>query len=70
MKDTDKDNEKKPTFLQLLGSVLAAFGGVQSMKNYQRDFGSNSAWALIAIGIGVTVIFVLLIIFVARYVAS
>jgi hypothetical protein len=70
MKDTDNDNEKKPTFLQLLGSVLAAFGGVQSMKNYHRDFGSNSAWALIAIGIGVTVIFVLLIIFVARYAAS
>jgi hypothetical protein len=70
MKESNNNSGKKPTFLQLLGSVLAAFGGVQSMKNYHRDFGSNNAWALIAIGIGVTVIFVLLIIFVARYVAS
>ena len=70
MKDNNNETNKKPTFLQLLGSVLAAFGGVQSMKNHHRDFGSNSAWALIAIGIGVTVVFVLLIMFVARYVAS
>ncbi len=70
MKDNNNETDKKPTFLQLLGSVLAAFGGVQSMKNYHRDFGSNNAWALIAIGIGVTIVFVLLIMFVARYVAS
>jgi uncharacterized membrane protein len=70
MKNSDKNIQKKPTFLQLLGSVLAAFGGVQSMKNYQRDFASNNAWALIAIGIGVTVIVVFLIILVARSVAS
>ncbi len=69
MKDNNKPSNK-PTFLQLLGSVLAAFGGVQSMKNYRRDFSSNNAWALIAIGIGVTVVFVLLIIVVARYAAS
>ncbi len=56
--------------LQLLGSVLAAFGGVQSMKNYRRDFSSNNAWKLIAIGIVVTIIFVLLIIAAARYAAS
>jgi hypothetical protein len=64
------DPETKPTFLQLLGSVLAAIGGVQSKKNLRRDFNSNSAWKIAGIGIAVTIIFVLLIVFAARYAAS
>jgi uncharacterized membrane protein YidH (DUF202 family) len=64
------DPETKPTFLQLLGSVLAAIGGVQSKKNLRRDFNSNSAWKIAGIGIAVTIIFVLLIVFAAQYAAS
>ncbi len=70
MKQNNNDPETKPTFLQLLGSVLAAFGGVQSMKNYRRDFSSDNAWKMIVIGIVVAVVFVLLIVIAARSAAS
>jgi len=66
----ESDPQTKPTFLQLLGSVLAAIGGVQSKENLHRDFNSNSAWKIAGIGIAVTIIFVLLIVFGARYAAS
>ncbi len=66
----ESDPETNPTFIQLLGSVLAAIGGVQSKENLRRDFNSNSAWKIAGIGIAVTIIFVLLIVFAARYAAS
>ncbi|HFD11167.1 MAG TPA: DUF2970 domain-containing protein [Crenotrichaceae bacterium] len=70
MKNSDHQSKSKLTLLQTLGSVLAAFGGVQNMDNLRRDFNSDSAWRIVAIGIIVTVIFVLLVIFAARHAAS
>ena len=48
----------KPSFLQVIGSVLAAFLGVQSDRNRERDFTKGRAVAFIVVGIGMTVLFV------------
>ena len=69
MKNSHNKTETELTLLQTLGSILAAIGGVQSMQNLRRDFRSNSAWKIIAVGITVTVVFVMLIILAARYAA-
>lgn len=34
----NQDDDKPLTFFQMLGSVLAAFIGIQSEKNRERDF--------------------------------
>ena len=70
MKNSHHETETKLTFLQTLGSVLAAFGGVQTMKTLRRDFHSNSAWKFIIVGLAVTAGFVTVIVLIARSVAS
>ncbi|MCH9698032.1 MAG: DUF2970 domain-containing protein [Gammaproteobacteria bacterium] len=70
MNDNHQDTDKQSTLLQLLGSVLAAFFGVQSLKNYRRDANSNNAGKLIVLGILVTIVFVLIVASVARYAAG
>lgn len=45
---------------QTVVSVLWAFYGVQSDKNRQRDFSRGSAGTFIAVGFGLTTLFVLL----------
>ncbi|MCK5871954.1 MAG: DUF2970 domain-containing protein [Methylococcales bacterium] len=49
----------KPTFFQIVKSVLAAFLGVQSKKNRTQDFTDGSPSSYIFVGIGVTLIFIL-----------
>lgn len=56
--------------LQVIKSVLAAFLGVQSEKNRQRDFQSTSVWPFIVTGVVMTLVFVLLVIVVARWAAG
>ena len=56
------------TFLQVVKSVLAAFMGVQSKANRKNDFTSGNASSYILVGIGVTVIFVLSLIFIVNLV--
>lgn len=70
MNDNHQNTDKQSTLLQLLGSVLAAFFGVQSLKNYRRDASSNNTGKLIALGILVTIVFVLIVASVARYAAG
>jgi len=48
----------KPNFLQMVGSVLAAFLGVQSDRNRERDFTKGRAVAFIVVGVGMTILFV------------
>lgn len=55
------DEEKKPSFWQMINSVLAAFFGVQSSKVRQRDFSKGNPWHFIVIGIILTTIFVLVV---------
>lgn len=60
----------KPTILQTIKSVLAAFIGVQSDKNRQIDFEQGSLKAYIIAGLIFTVAFILLIVFVVSKVLS
>ena len=55
-----------PTLWQTLASVLASFLGVQSSKNRERDFKHGKPLHFIAVGLGATAVFVLLVILVVR----
>ena len=50
--------EKPPALLQTVGSVLAAFFGVQSSKNRERDFKHGRAGVFIAVGLIMTLLFI------------
>ena len=65
---TDRDDTTEPsqdtgslTFMQMLGSTIAAALGVQSSKNRERDFAKGKAIHFILMGIGFTVVFVLIV---------
>ncbi len=45
--------------LQVVASVLAAFFGVQSQKNRERDFSRGDPLIFIAVGVVLTALFVL-----------
>lgn len=58
----DDDRDDKPlTLRQMLHSVLAAALGVQSGKNRARDFSRGKPSHFILLGVGFTVLFVLLL---------
>lgn len=44
------------TFLQMVGSILSSFFGVQSGKNRERDFAVGKARAFILVGILMTAV--------------
>jgi hypothetical protein len=58
---TDEESGKPPTFWQMLHSVLAAAFGVQSGKNRTRDFTHGKASHFIALGVGFTLVFILVL---------
>ena len=58
------------TFLQLVGSALAAGFGVQSSKNRERDFSRGKPLHFIIIGIVLTALFVLTVIGVVNLVLN
>lgn len=62
--------DRKPTLLQVVGSVLSAAFGVQSSKNQERDFKHGKARNFIIAGIVFTVIFGLTVFTVVRTVLS
>jgi hypothetical protein len=51
--------QAKPSLWQVIKSVLAAFLGVQSNENRERDFTHGSAAMFIAVGLGMTLLFIL-----------
>ncbi len=57
----DDQQPKSLTFRQMLQSVLAGALGVQSGKNRERDFSHGKPSHFIFLGVGFTVIFVLVI---------
>lgn len=57
----DDESVPRVSLLQMVGSILASFYGVQSSKNRHRDFQSGKAGAFIAVGIVMTVVWYLLI---------
>jgi hypothetical protein len=60
MTETDNNrNKKAPSFLGVLGSVLASMFGVQSNRKRKQDFTHGKPSQYILIGLLVTVIFIL-----------
>lgn len=58
IKQQISDDPKPPSILQVVGSVLASFFGVQSSKNKERDFKHGNHRTFIIIGIVTTAGFV------------
>jgi len=58
MSESTENKTSKPGFFNMVMSVLAAFLGVQTEKNRQRDFQHGSPKAYIIIGIILTILFV------------
>ncbi len=61
---------QKPTLWQVIKSMLAAMFGVQSDQVYRRDFEKGNPWAYIVVGIVITVVFVLTLVLVVKWVLA
>ncbi|MDV6316780.1 DUF2970 domain-containing protein [Idiomarina sp. HP20-50] len=59
MSESSENKTPKPGIITMVVSVLAAFLGVQTEKNRQRDFQHGSPKAYIIIGVILTILFVL-----------
>jgi len=66
--DNEQKPAQKPGLLQVVGSVMAAAIGVQSSKNYERDFKHGKARNFIIAGVVFTVVFVLTVFTVVSFV--
>lgn len=64
----DQQNEQKPGFWQIVFSTLAAFLGVQSTKNRERDFKHGNIYVYIVSGLIFTAVFIFCVITVVRLV--
>ena len=58
MEKPEPDEPKRMSLLQVAQSVLAAFFGVQSNRNRERDFKQGSAKTFIIAGLVGTVVFI------------
>jgi len=56
----------KPSFRQIVGSVLAAMFGVQKRSNLERDNNQSNALPYIIVALVLAVIFILILAFVAN----
>ncbi|MFG3452928.1 DUF2970 domain-containing protein [Stutzerimonas stutzeri] len=65
---SDEQEPKTLTLRQMLQSVLAGALGVQSGKNRARDFSHGKPSHFILLGVGFTVVFVLVILGVVKLV--
>lgn len=59
MSDPQGGPQKPPSFLQSVGSAMAAAFGVQSSRNRVRDFKHGKPAVFIAAGLIVTALFIL-----------
>ena len=60
--------DPKPTLLQVVGSVLASFFGVQSSKARERDFKHGRAGVFIAVGLIMTLVLVVIVLLIVKVV--
>jgi len=61
---------QRPHLIWVLFSVLGALFGVQTSKAYSRDFSHNSPWAYIVIGLLCGLIFVLSLLYLAKFIVK
>lgn len=66
MQRIEKPNEPPPSLWQVVQSVAAAFFGVQSERNRQRDFTRGKPSQFIIIGLLATALFVLVMILIVK----
>jgi Protein of unknown function (DUF2970) len=59
---------KKPNFWQIVFSTLAAFLGVQSNKNRERDFKYGNSYVYNVSGLIFTLIFIVTVVSVVKFV--
>ena len=57
----DPDENKPLSLREVVGTIMAALLGVQSSRNYARDFSRGTARQYIVVGLIVTMLLVLLI---------
>jgi hypothetical protein len=62
------EDKNKPSFIQIVSSVVSAAFGVQSTANRERDFTGGSAAPYIIAGIVFTVLFIVTIVGVVKLV--
>jgi len=60
--------QQKPSFWDIVLSVLAAMFGVQTEKNRQRDFNQKSGLPYIVVGVLFIILFVITIFFIVSMV--
>ncbi len=63
---SDQDKKKSPGIFSILQSVLAAMFGVQSEEKREKDFEGGSFASYIFVGIIMTIVFVLSIVWIAN----
>jgi hypothetical protein len=63
-----KDSPPAPSLVQVLLSVLAAFFGVQSKQNRERDFGRGKAIHYIVVGGVMTILLIVALISLVKWV--
>jgi len=68
MHHVEQPNEPPPSLWQVIQSVAAAFFGVQSERNRQRDFTRGKPSQFIIIGLLATALFVLIIVMIVKLV--
>ena len=66
----DVNNDKKPNFWQVVFSTLAAFLGVQSNKNRERDFKHGNFYAYVVSGLIFTILFIFAVVSVVKLVLN
>ena len=59
MNSENKDQPPAPSFLSVLGSVVASMFGVQSSRRHETDFTRGKPIHYIMVGLLVTVVFIL-----------
>ncbi len=56
----------KPSWWQVIKSVLAAFMGIQSKSNREHDFTKGNVVSYIVVGIAATIVFILTLVFIIK----
>jgi len=62
--------DDKPTFFDVVKSVLASFFGVQSDKNRKRDFQHGNPAQFILVGLVLTLLFIVGMIFIVKLILA
>ena len=70
MNPEKNDQQQAPSFLSVLGSVIASMFGVQSSRRHEADFTRGKPIHYIMVGLLVTLVFILTVWSVVKLVVS